>query len=90
MTTFQKDPEAVLDYEFDWSDWLEDGETLSSRTVTVTSGLTKESDAITGGNAVTVWLSGGTAGSSYTVECKVTTSASRTDERSFTIRCRER
>lgn len=88
-----KDPAAVLDYAFNWSTedkpWLADGETISTRTVTVPTGLTKDSDSIVAGTVV-VWLSGGTAGVTYRVECKIVTSASRTDERSMTIVCQER
>jgi len=86
---FLKDPDAVLDYAFDWSSWLQSGETISSYSITVDSGLTKESDNESDG-VVTVWLSGGTAGSEYTVSCKITTSMSRTDERSMTIKVMER
>jgi len=81
---FEKDPDAVLDYSFDWSDWLCDSETISSTVITVASGLTKDSDSESDG-IVTIWLSGGTAGTSYTVACKIVTSSSRTDERSITI-----
>ncbi len=99
---FLKDPNAVLDYKFDWSpltngadggtsDWLASGETISSRTVTVSTGLAKDSDGLTDTNtSVTVWLSGGTDGVDYTVACKIVTSDSRTDERTITIRVRER
>lgn len=100
MSQFIKDPEAVLDYKFDWaastngtgvSDWLASGETISSRTVTVESGLTKDSDSLTDTNtSVTVWLSGGTAGTVYTVTCHIVTSDNRTDERSITIHCLDR
>ena len=97
MTIFYKDPEAVLDFGFDWSDWLDSGsgETISSHTITIacddedTPALTKDSDSESSG-VVTVWLSSGTAGLVYTVECKVVTSASRTDERSMMIRVQER
>lgn len=98
-----KDPDAVLDYTFDWAadtngssdpdatDWLASGETISSAVVTVESGITKDSDSITDTNtSVTVWLSGGTAGTRYDVACKITTSASRTDERTRIIYVKER
>ena len=86
-----KDPQAVLDYKFDWNaadrdgnKWLATGETISTRTVTVAGGITKDSDSITdSGKSVTVWLSGGTAGSAYLITCQIVTSAGRTDERSF-------
>ena len=84
-----KDTDAVLDYVFDWSNWLESGETISSHTITVESGITVDSSSESGG-LVTVWLSGGTSGSNYTVACKIVTSASRTDERTILIRCKDR
>jgi hypothetical protein len=101
-----KDPDAVLDYKFDWqaltngtgtSDWLASGETIAaaSHTITVTpvtaSPLTVDSSSQTDANtSVTVWLSGGLAGTDYKVACEITTSASRTDERTMKIKCRER
>lgn len=97
---FLKDPQAVLDYKFDWkastngsgtSDWLASGETISTRTVTVATGLTKDSDAITDTNtSVTVWLSGGTAGTTYKVVCQIVTSAGRTDERTILVKVTNR
>lgn len=95
---FIKDPDAVLDYVFDWkastngtgdSDWLASGETISSHTVTVETGLTKDSDSESDGQ-VTVWLSGGTAGEDYDVSCEIVTSDSRTDERTVMVRVKER
>ena len=98
--TFIKDPDAVLDYKFDWkadtngngtSDWLQSGETLSSHTIDADSGITVDSSALSDTNtSVTVWLSGGTAGTDYAVRCEVVTSASRTDERTMMIAVRER
>lgn len=88
--TFTKDPNAVLDYSFDWAtEWLVAGETISSHVMTVGTGLTKDSDSENGG-IVTVWLSGGTAGVNYPVACKIVTSAGRTDERTILIECMER
>lgn len=97
---FTKDPQAVLDYKFDWaalanghggSNWLAEGETISSHTITVASGLSVDSSALSDDDtAVTVWLSGGTAGNDYSVTCRITTSAGRTDERTITIQVRER
>lgn len=89
--TFLKDPHAVLDYMFDWKseNWLGVAETITARAVTVETGLTKDSDSEAGG-IVTVWLSGGTAGQSYTVACKIDTSDSRTDERTIQVKVEER
>jgi hypothetical protein len=97
---FVKDPSAVLDYKFDWaaetngsgsSDWLAAGETISDHTITAATGITVDSSAATDANtSVTVWLSGGTAGTDYTVACLIETSASRTDERTMVIHVRDR
>jgi len=98
--TIKKDPDATLDYTFDWNDtdgpWLAVGETISSHVVTVASGLTKDSDSEFGGK-VTVILSGGTAGtkanpSTYKVSCKITTDSvpARIDERSIFVNVVER
>ena len=88
-----KDPDAVLDYSFDWDDaadpWLEAAETISSHIVTVESGLTLDSDIEADGK-VTAWLSGGTAGQTYSVACKITTSSGRTDERTINVKVVQR
>jgi hypothetical protein len=86
--TFVKDPNAVLDYAVDWSRWLA-GDEIATSDWTVPSGLTKLSHSKTTTKA-TVWLSGGTAGQSYTVTNRITTTGGRTEERSFTIRVEER
>ena len=86
---FTKDPDAVLDFAWDWSQWLEDGETISSYAVTVPSGITKDSDSNTD-TTVTAFLSGGTADTGYAIVCQITTSAGRTDDRSIYINVRER
>jgi len=89
MEQFLKDPNAVLDYAIDWSSWLATEEAISSHTVTVETGLTKDSDSESDG-VVTVWLSGGIAGTTYTVAVKIVTDAGRTDERSFLVYLVER
>lgn len=88
---FLKDPAAVLDYKFDWSSWLASGETISTQTTTAATGLTVDSSSITDTNTtVTAWLSGGTAGTEYTVTNQIVTSSSRTDERAIRIRVENR
>lgn len=86
---FEKDPNAILDWLFDWSDWLHDGETIVSTTVTPASGITVNSTSHSD-TGVVVFLAGGSAGSVYRVSCLITTSQSRTDERSINVRVVER
>lgn len=96
-----KDPADDLDYKFDFagetngvahadSDWLAAGETIASFIITVPAGITEGSGAkataLSDANtSVTIWLSGGTAGTDYDIACKITTSASRTIERTHTL-----
>ena len=99
--TFLKDPDDVETYYIIWCspDNTNDGsatdtgrlqsETISSDTWTVATGITKDSDSESNG-IVTAWLSGGTAEETYKVECKITTSASRTDERTILVKVMER
>lgn len=99
--TFIKDPDAVLDYQWDFapltnarpgakSDWLQSGETIDAATVTAEAGLTVDAHSISGGTAVTAWLSGGTAGNTYTVRCRINTSFNRIDDRSIEIVVKDR
>lgn len=86
---FIKDPHATLDYGFDWSQWLEEGDIISSYTITPGSGITLVSDSKTSGSVI-VWLSGGTVGRRYDVACKITTSNNRIDERTIKIDVKDR
>jgi hypothetical protein len=87
---FIKDPNANLDYLFDWTDWLEAGDTITSHVVAVDSG-----DVVIGvnshtTNSVTVWLSGGTVNTDAAVRARVTTTQGRIDDRTITLLIRER
>jgi hypothetical protein len=89
MREFLKDPNAILDYKFDWVSWLAAGETISTSTMTVQTGITKDSESNTTTTA-TVWLSGGTEGNRYTVTNRITTNQGRTDDRTILIRVSNR
>jgi len=90
-SSFLKDPDAVLDYKWDWSDWLASGETISSHTIAPVTGITKDSSAETDTDtSVTAWYSGGTVLIDYEVTCQIVTSDSRTDDRTITLKVRER
>jgi len=89
LANFEKDPSAVLDFTLDWSSWLASGETISTSTWTVPTGLTKDSSSNTA-TATTVWLSGGTAGQFYPYVNRIVTSQARTDERTIVVGVRDR
>ncbi len=89
--TTVKDPDAVLDYTWDFQDVLDAGDTIVSCVFTPdpASGLTvtQQSNTTT---ACTAWLSGGIIGSTWGVTCEYTTAAGRKDDRTlyFTVKQR--
>jgi hypothetical protein len=87
MSSFNKDPDAVLDYTVDWSDWL-GTDTISASTFTAESGLTVDSSTNTT-TTTTVWLSDGTVGSAYRVVNHITTVAGREEDKTITIKMKE-
>lgn len=86
---FLKDPDDVLDYSFDWSNWLTTNEQIVTFTALPTPGITIDSTSNTT-TVTTTWLSGGTAGSPYTVTHRIVTNQDRTVDRSMTIRVTSR
>lgn len=84
-----KDPQATLDYSFDWTDWLGTGETISSTSWTVPAGLTKVSEVATS-YISTCRISGGVLGTSYTVTCQITTNLGEIDQRSLQLTIQDR
>jgi hypothetical protein len=89
---FVLDPNAVLDFAFDWTEWLADGETITAFTVTAATGVTVQSSTRTGG-VVTAWLSGGVLPATprlYPVTCHITTNEGRQDDRTIRVDVRNR
>lgn len=79
----------MLDYSLDWSKWLANNEHITGSAWTPSAGMIVESDTSTG-VVTTVWLSGGTPGYPFTIVNHVTTDQGRQDDRTITIRVRER
>jgi hypothetical protein len=88
IVTYSKDPNAVLDYTIDWSAWLGDDQILTS-TWTVPGGLS-QSGVTFSGSTTTIWLSGGIAGTSYSVYNQITTVGGRTEKRTFKVNALDR
>jgi hypothetical protein len=97
VTTYIKDPDARLDYAFDWKNppegkdagWLEDGETIVSYQFTVAAGDVEVDTDSEADGVVTVWLTGGTVGSAQ-VTCHIVTSLGREDDRTMKITVKQR
>lgn len=83
-----KDPNDVIDYDLDWSKWLRDGDTILVSDWIVPAGITMNSETSTNTSSK-IWLSGGTAGQSYSLTNRITTAQGRQKDRTITIRVKE-
>lgn len=82
---YPKDPDDVLDYGWDWRDWLSENEVIVTSTMIASPGITVDSS--TNSEFATVaWLSGGTAGRPYELTNRIFTNQGRTTDRTMTIR----
>lgn len=87
-----KDAEAQLAYTFNWSDWLDAGDSIATVEYSVAARrndptpIVIESSGLTDSNTDTyVELSGGQADKTYIVTCKVTTNNGIIDRRQFRV-----
>jgi len=82
---FSKDPAEKLDYTIDYSEELTDvADSISSSAWTVESGITNEAIVNTS-NTATIWLSGGTDGTTYDITNQITTNTARIYRQKMTI-----
>jgi hypothetical protein len=75
-----KDPGATRDYQIDWTQDLASGDTIATATWTVDAGVTKVSES-NSTTVATVRVSGGTAGTRYTLKCTATMASGQIDVR---------
>jgi len=93
---FTKDPDANLVYAIDWTNYLNTGDTISSKDVTIET-ITGDSAplafptneatdvTVSGNKQVNIRLNAGTVGNEYNVDVKVVTANGDTDSRRFRI-----
>lgn len=91
MKGFVKDPQAILDYTFDWGPWLGSTDTITISTWVVESPIVSEG----GGESktdttTTLFVSGGVHGNNYDVTNSITTLGGRKTDRSIELRVRNR
>ena len=79
-----KDPDAILNWLWDWADWLSDGDSITAKNVSSPAGITDDGGTINGAG-VDVVLSGGADGNSYDVTVEITTAAGLKDHRTVTF-----
>jgi hypothetical protein len=91
--TIVKDPNATLDYSWDWSAWLADStpdDTISSFQIIVASGTVTIGSTGHLNGVVTAMISGGAAGEKAAVTCRITTNGGRIDDRTIYLKIKER
>jgi len=87
-----KDPDSTLDYTADFTAYLAAiADTIMSAVVTVPTGVTLVS-TVTSSPTVTAWISGGTVGTDYKVNFRITTNSTppRVDDRSIYLRIKDK
>lgn len=90
MAVFKKDPNAVLDYTFDWTQWLLPmADAIASVTWVLSAGLTKVTST-NSSNTATAFISGGVVGTTESVTCRIVTAGGRTDDRTISLKIVER
>lgn len=86
MTTYRKDPNATLDYTFDWGLYLAPLlDTIISVTWITSTALTVVSQSKTGTTA-TAFVSGGVENTVENLTCRIVTAGGRTDDRSIALK----
>jgi hypothetical protein len=86
----KKDPNATLDYSFNWAPWLAIvTDTIASVTWVKSVGLTIVSQSFTGTSA-TAFISGGVLGALESLTCRITTAGGRTEDRTIFLQIVER
>jgi hypothetical protein len=82
-----KDPDSRLDYETSWATWVQTGETIATSQWLLTTSPSDQTPLVVDsathdGTTATVWLTGGSLGTTYTVVNRITTDQGRTEDRS--------
>ena len=87
-----KDPDAVLDYEWDWAPFLAEGDPIATSVFTVVEGTCttgarpdEKTDTTT-----TVWVSGGEPGEECHITNHIITAAGREDDLTGIIKIKEK
>jgi len=86
LASFTKTTNSVLDYSFDWTDWLGDTYTIASSTWSIPDDLVLDSSE-SSTRQTTAYISGGVNRASYQITNKIVTNGDDplTAERSFKL-----
>lgn len=87
---FTKQPNEVIDYPVDFTDWMAEhaGDSISGYTVTPAGGISLATHR-RDGNVITAVLAGGTNGQRYKITVSITTAAGLVKEAEFQVTVKE-
>lgn len=89
-TIWTHDPDAHLDYTWDWTAWLAEAETITTAEIIAVDGITA-TDTGHDDTSVTTWVTTTLEpGKHGRITCRITTSAGRVDDRSITLQISDR
>jgi hypothetical protein len=94
-TVIDKDAEAQLDYQLNWSSWLPTDDTITDSSWTVET-ISGDADPLSITNntftdsVTTVTVNGGTSGNIYRLYNTIETNLSNTERRYFRIKVKDR
>jgi len=81
---YEKTTTETYDYIIDWSDFLDEGDTISTSEWIIPDGITKV-DELKASDFTDIWLTSGTVGTSYTIINLIVTVNGRTSERYIVV-----
>jgi hypothetical protein len=87
-----KDPQAQLTYTFDWSEWLDPGDTIATSAYSLQvrandpEPLVNVEDGVTNDTSTYITLNGGQVDKNYVVTCQISTIGGLIDRRSFRVK----
>jgi hypothetical protein len=91
MSYVLADPNSKLDFAHDWTQWLADGDTITSRqwSITPLNNTSPETPILAGDTTDTCFVEGLEAGKIYHLVERVVTAAGVEDDRTIVIRCEQ-
>ena len=81
------DPDAIVDYQTDWTQWL-DGDNIATSVWTVTNAT--EASSANSTKTATVFITGATPGKVVTMRNRIATTGGRTEDRTLRANVREK
>ena len=84
--SFVKDPDARLDYEVDWSEWLSTGDTIITSTWECDDAALVLDDDAHDDDSAAVFASGGVIGTSYLMVNRIETAQGRINDQTIKLK----